>query len=253
MKYYTRQAVALAAAILMVPSASALTYDFPGVSPPEQYHPQIGAQVISEGYEIPSANKARTLPANLPDISAGMMYDQIGVSVAAPQTVSVAGASGGTSYPTVWQGALSGGVSSGGTVTVGGVTSVPLTSNCLGSLSIASAGFSCKVYEGESTESMEKGAGHISSTSMWDGNVALCGHNRGSHAHFAKLKNVSVGDVVTYTTALGTRSYRVISTDKISADDLSVLHNTSRNTLTLLTCIANTPNKRLCVTAVEIS
>lgn len=252
MKHYTRQAVAIAAAILMTPSASALTYDFPGVSPLEQYHPQSGAQVISEDYEIPSANKARVLPANLPDISAGMMYDQIGVSAAAPPTIQ-APIGNSISYPTVWQSALSVGAASGSAVTYGNVTSVPLTSNCLGSLSIASVGLSCKVYEGESTESMEKGAGHISSTSMWDGNVALCGHNRGTHAHFAKLKNVEIGDTVTYTTALGTRSYRVISADKISADDLSVLHNTSRNTLTLLTCIANTPNKRLCVVAVEVS
>lgn len=132
------------------------------------------------------------------------------------------------------------------------MTTVPLRDDCVGTVEIESAGLSCKVYQGESAESMEKGAGHIESTSMWDGNVALCGHNRGSHAHFAKLKNVEVGDTVTYTTTLGTRRYQVVSAAKISAEDLSVLDNTARNTITLLTCVANAPNKRLCVVATEI-
>ena len=49
----------------------------------------------------------------------------------------------------------------------------------LGRLKIPSLGLSVKVYEDESLESLAKGAGHFKSTSCWDGNVGLAGHNRG--------------------------------------------------------------------------
>ena len=272
MKHYTRKTIAALTAALLIPSASAFTYSFPGADPPEQYHPQSGTAVISEGYQIPVANKATALPMALPSIDAGMMYDQIGVSVntGTPSGIvtNTSGTFSGTvtnndgsstngarptTIPTVSQVGLSGGVSSGSAFTYGDVTAVPLRDGCIGTVEIETVGLSCKVYQGESSESMQKGAGHIESTSMWDGNVALCGHNRGSHAHFAKLKDVEVGDIVTYTTTFGTRRYEVISAAKISAENLSVLDNTTRNTLTLLTCVANTPSKRLCVVAAEIS
>lgn len=83
MKHYTRKTIAaLTTALLLVPSASALTYSFPGTDPPEQYHPQSGAEAISEGYQIPAANKATALPMALPSADAGMMYNLIGVSAA---------------------------------------------------------------------------------------------------------------------------------------------------------------------------
>lgn len=50
----------------------------------------------------------------------------------------------------------------------------------IGTLKIAKLGISVKVWEGESTTSMAKGVGHYSSTSAWDGNVGLAGHNRGA-------------------------------------------------------------------------
>ncbi len=272
MKHYARKTITALTALLLIPSASAFTYNFSGAATPEQYHQQSGTEVITEGCQIPASNKATALPMALPSTDAGMMYNLIGVSVNTGTPSGVVTNTGGTlsgtvtnsdgsvsngarptTIPTISQGGLSGGVSSGDSFTHGGVTSVPLSDGCVGSLEIEAVGLSCKVYQGESTESMEKGAGHIESTSMWDGNVALCGHNRGSHAHFAKLKNVEVGDIVTYTTSLGTRRYEVVSATKISVDNLAVLDNTTRNTLTLLTCVANTPSKRLCVVATEIS
>ena len=262
MKHYTRKTITALTALLLIPSASAFTYNFAGAATPEQYHQQSGTEVITEGYQIPASNKATALPMALPSTDAGMMYNLIGVSVNTGGTISgtvtnsdgsVSNGARPTTIPTVSQGGLSGGVSSGDSFTHGGVTTVPLSDGCVGSLEIEAAELSCKVYQGESTESMEKGAGHIESTSMWDGNVALCGHNRGTHAHFSKLKDVEVGDIVTYTTTLGTRRYEVISAAKISVDNLAVLDNTTRNTLTLLTCVANTPSKRLCVVATEIS
>lgn len=50
----------------------------------------------------------------------------------------------------------------------------------IGTIKIPSLGISMKVWEGETTASMKKGLGHYSSTSAWDGNVGVCGHNRGA-------------------------------------------------------------------------
>ena len=41
---------------------------------------------------------------------------------------------------------------------------------------------------------MRKGIAHFDCTSGWTGNIGLAGHNRGSSASFAKLKDVQIGD-----------------------------------------------------------
>ena len=106
---------------------------------------------------------------------------------------------------------------------------------------------------GATSDSMSKGAGHYASSSLWSGNVGLFGHNRGgSVAHFAELKDVKVGDTVTYTTNLGTKTYSVTFVGSISNTDYSYLNEMGDNRITMITCIANQPSLRLCVQAVEI-
>ena len=67
----------------------------------------------------------------------------------------------------------------------------------LGRLKIPSLGLSVKVYEDESLESLAKGAGHFKSTSCWDGNVGLAGHNRGVANHFGQIHTLEDGDKIT--------------------------------------------------------
>ncbi len=123
----------------------------------------------------------------------------------------------------------------------------------LGEVAIARVGLKAKVFEDTNAQSMAKGAGHFVSSAYWDGNVALFGHNRGNGcAFFAQLKDVRVGDTVTYTTNLGTKSYQVIYVGTISYTDYSPLNASGDNRITLITCIANQPSLRLCVQAVEI-
>jgi len=122
----------------------------------------------------------------------------------------------------------------------------------IGMVTISSVGLEVKVYEGATTESMAKGAGHYETTSLWDGNVGLFGHNRGSHPHFKQLKNVEVGDIVTYETNQGIRTYQVVFTGTISYTDHTYLNEMGDNRITLTTCIADQPSLRLCVQAVEI-
>lgn len=126
------------------------------------------------------------------------------------------------------------------------------TNGHFGAVSIGNRALFAYVYPGATYESMRKGAGHVDGTSVWNGNVSLCGHNRGSWPYFANLKYVQVGDVVTYKTSLGVRTYRVTFAGRILATDTDVLNPTAGNQITMLTCIANEPAYRFCVIGQEI-
>lgn len=121
----------------------------------------------------------------------------------------------------------------------------------IGTVKIPSLGINMKVWEGETNESMKKGMGHYSSTSAWAGNIGVCGHNRGAKYVIGDIKNLKKGDIITYTTTLGTRTYAVETVTTISNDDWSYLQATSDNRITITTCLADHPEKRICVQAVE--
>lgn len=57
---------------------------------------------------------------------------------------------------------------------------VKTTNGHFGTVSISSHNLSAYVYPGASAASMRKGAGHVDGTSVWNGNIVACGHNRGS-------------------------------------------------------------------------
>ena len=122
----------------------------------------------------------------------------------------------------------------------------------IGTLYIARTGKTIKVYEGEDLSNLAKGAGHFASTSAWDGNVALAGHNRGGSAFFSFVKDMQNGDTLTYTTRYGTRTYKVTSKTQINEWDNLPLSWSSDNVLTLITCVADVPEMRYCVIAIEV-
>ena len=99
---------------------------------------------------------------------------------------------------------------------------------------------------------MGKGAGHFEGTSIWNGNVAVAGHNRGVRNDFGKLHTLKSGAVITLTRALGTRNYAVNSVSKISVNDTSGLSPTASNCITLYTCVENQPAYRWCVRGIEV-
>ena len=123
------------------------------------------------------------------------------------------------------------------------------TAGHLGTLKISVIGLTVKVYQGTDSTTLAKGAGHFSNTSIWNGNVAFAAHNRGVANHFGKIHTLSIGDKITYTTKLGTRTYEVYSVSKISVNDVSVLNDSADNILTLVTCVRNEPDYRWCVQA----
>ena len=122
----------------------------------------------------------------------------------------------------------------------------------IGTVKIPSLDINMKVWEGETNASMKKGLGHYSSTSAWNGNVSVCGHNRGAKYTIGSIKNLKKGDTITYTTLLGTRTYAVETVTTISNDDWSYLQATSDNRITITTCLADHPESRVCVQAVEV-
>ena len=123
----------------------------------------------------------------------------------------------------------------------------------LGTLKIPAIGLSVKIYQGTDSAALKKGAGHFEDTSIWDGNVALAAHNRGVNNHFGEIHTLEVGDTISLTTRLGTRTYEVTSVSKVSETDRSALAASTTNMITLYTCVRDQRDQRWCVQGVEIS
>ncbi len=128
-----------------------------------------------------------------------------------------------------------------------------LEDDFLGILEIQKIGLKATIKEGSSNEVLKKYIGHIEETSKYDGNVGLAAHNRGNeYSYFARLNELKIGDIVTYKTKFYERKYKVDNIQAIFETDWSKLENTEENKLTMITCISNKRNQRLCVQAVEI-
>ena len=123
----------------------------------------------------------------------------------------------------------------------------------IGTLVIPSLGICFKAYEGTDSAAMRKGVGHFPNTSAWDGNIGLCGHNRGSSHNIGLIKDLEIGDTIRYETDLGTRTYQVSLVKIIDWTDWSYLNGTSDNRITLITCLSDQPTKRICVQGIEVS
>lgn len=124
--------------------------------------------------------------------------------------------------------------------------------NVLGKIVINKIDVNAPVMDGVDQDILKVSVGHFKETDYWNGNVALASHNRGSYAHyFEKINQLNIGDEIKYQTELGTRIYIVNKIDEVSEQDLSVLQGSKDNMLTLITCIKNKPELRLCIKAIE--
>lgn len=122
----------------------------------------------------------------------------------------------------------------------------------LGTLKIPAIGLSVKVYQGTGSATLAKGAGHFADTSIWDGNCCIAGHNRGVRDDFGDLHTLELGDTVTWITKLGTRTYEVVSVQKVLETDDSGTASTTDNRMTLYTCVRDQREYRWQVQAVEV-
>lgn len=124
--------------------------------------------------------------------------------------------------------------------------------NYLGRVKIPSLDLNVKVYQGTDSSALAKGAGHFEDTSIWEGNICIAGHNRGTNCYFGEIHTLMIGDTITFTTKAGTRTYSVTSVSKVKETDTSMLGRTVENQITLLTCVRNQSAYRWCVQAVEV-
>ena len=122
----------------------------------------------------------------------------------------------------------------------------------LATLKIPAIGVNVRVYEGTDSATLAKGAGHFKETSIWNGRVAIAGHNRGANCVFGQIHTLSIGDRITLTTKLGMRTYAVTGVEKVSETDRSGLAASSENLLTLYTCVRDQSAYRWRVTAREV-
>lgn len=107
------------------------------------------------------------------------------------------------------------------------------------------------IYETVSNEVLNKGIGHFSETEKLKGNIALAGHNRGYKVNsFSQLKDIKEGEEIYYKYRKEIFKYIVSTKEKISEYDYSKVERTG-DFLTLITCVENKPELRLCVTAIR--
>lgn len=81
----------------------------------------------------------------------------------------------------------------------------------------------------------------------------MLGHNRGNkYSYFARINELETGDIITYKTKFYERQYKVDNIKVVFEDDWSMLQNSKENKITMVTCIANKKNQRLCVQATQM-
>lgn len=120
-------------------------------------------------------------------------------------------------------------------------------------LEIPKISLCAKISEGTTSKVMDKYIGHFIETSKDNGNVGLAAHNRGYKVnYFSNLKKLEKGDLVIYTYKGKSQKYTVTSKEIIKDTDWSKLENSTVNKLTMITCVENKPEYRLCVQATEI-
>jgi len=105
----------------------------------------------------------------------------------------------------------------------------------IGRIEISRLGLSAVVVEGIDKRTLRRAVGHIPGTALpgQSGNVGIAGHR---DTFFRPLQDIQVDDIITLTTRWGEYRYRVVSSRVVSPDDVAVLHPTSNEVLTLVTC-----------------
>lgn len=122
----------------------------------------------------------------------------------------------------------------------------------LGILTIEKINLKGTVKEGSTEEVLKEYIGHISETAKYDGNIGLAAHNRGNkYSYFARINELEKGDKIIYKTKFYERTYVVSKKVVIYDTDWSYLETTKDNRITMITCIKDKPNQRLCVQAIE--
>lgn len=108
------------------------------------------------------------------------------------------------------------------------------------------------IAESTNNKVLNEFVGHFEETSKTDGNIGVAGHNRGyKNNYFENVNKLKKGDEIKYKYNDFEKSYIIENIKKIKSTDWSYLENSEQNIITLITCIENEPDYRLCIQAVE--
>ena len=271
MKRLTMLFSALCLTMALTVPASALEYNINAPGDPEYgKSTSVEPVVTADRGEMPNVDVSKNSALVPPAFGSASAYT---LNTGIPLTPNLApgymlgdgaiinGSAGITVAPPDFDSIPSGIVSNVGTST--GATTTPtsfteITSDLyysggyLAVLKIPSLNVNVKVYQGTSSAILAKGAGHFEDTSIWDGNCCIAGHNRGVNCYFGDIHKLNLGDTITLTSKLGSRTYTVTSVNKISETDNSLLVPTTENCITLFTCVRNESAYRWAVRAVEV-
>lgn len=125
-------------------------------------------------------------------------------------------------------------------------------SDIIGHLKIDSINLNAPIKDGTEMSTLKTAIGHFKDTAYFDGNICLAAHNRGYNQNFfERLNEVKEGDKVEYITKYTTQVYYVTEIKEVEETDLSVLNPTEQDQVTMITCIKNQKEKRLCVIATK--
>ena len=110
------------------------------------------------------------------------------------------------------------------------------------------------INEGTTSNILAKSVGHFEETPRFEGNIGLAAHNRGYKMNFFEnIKNLDIGDKIIYTYEGTTIQYEVEKLVIIKETDWSYLEPTNDNRVTLITCVKDSPEYRLCVQGKEVT
>ena len=120
----------------------------------------------------------------------------------------------------------------------------------IGNLKIDSIELNAPIKDGTELSILKTAIGHFKNTGYFCGNICFAAHNRGYNQNFfERLNEVKEGDKVEYITKYSTQTYYISQIKEINETDLSVLNSTEEDQITMITCIKNQKEKRLCVIA----
>lgn len=105
----------------------------------------------------------------------------------------------------------------------------------IGRIEIPRLSLSTVVVEGIDKRALRRAVGHIPGTALpgQAGNVGIAGHR---DTFFRSLKDIQVHDMIVVSTRWGEYRYRVVSSRVVGPHEVEVLHPTSDEVLTLVTC-----------------
>ena len=241
-------AVACALAAALSPWALAADYTFSGPSEGMFARPTSDHTIYVDKPQI-NVDRSKNTALIPPAFGSAASYLPGSGTALAPNLILGGSISSSTTAPPP----TSGSTGSGGAGVTGNFTLVTpdlyYAGGYLGSLKIPTIGLNVKIYQGTDDAALRYGVGHFADTSIWEGNVAIAGHNRGVNSYFGKIHTLKPGASIQLTTKIGTRKYQVDRVAKIAATDVSVLSARQNDIITLITCVRDQPEYRWCVQA----